>query len=274
MAAVLKSGGVGLDGASFVRLNEAILDDDEFAATVGGLGGGPGTMFGLPSLHFYTPGTPLRMYGLLAIPARDDATRARVLSTLGAGVLVAKPTHLRPDWPVVGSEPRYGFIAMRNPAALPRAYATHRVITVTDVGEAIRALGTEAFHPGEEIVLEEPAAADWSARPRVAPVPMAVSHPSNERVVIEGELPWPGFVVLNEAAMSGWAASVDGVPVTWLVANAAVRAVEVPAGRHRIEWTYETPGLRIGAAVSVSMLVLSGLWAWLASRRRSAPVAH
>jgi hypothetical protein len=268
MAAVLRGAGVGLDGASFVRIDEALASDEEFAATVGGVGGGLGTLFGLPSFHFYTPGTPLRTYGLLGIPARDVPSRARVLGALGVGVLVARPESNRAGWPVVGREQAFGFVALANPGALPRAYGVHRAVAVADVGEAIRALGSEAFVPGEELLVEEPARPEWGARPRTAPVPLAVSRPSNERVVIEGELPWPGFVVLNEAAIGGWSVTVDGEPMGWRAANAAVRAVEVPAGRHRVEWTYETPGLRTGAAVSLSVLVLAALGAWLAARRR------
>lgn len=71
---------------------------------------------------------------------------------------------------------------------------------------------------------------------------------------------------------AGWTATVDGriMPVTRGLKH--FLAVKAPAGDHRIELRFRTPGLRLGAVVSfIALLVIAGLW-WLNEKRR--PTKH
>ena len=54
-----------------------------------------------------------------------------------------------------------------------------------------------------------------------------------------------------------------------------MRGVAVPAGRHRIVWSYRVPGLRVGVALSALALalLLAGAGACLLWRRRRGPLA-
>ena len=71
-----------------------------------------------------------------------------------------------------------------------------------------------------------------------------------ELVEASVEAPGPGLLVLNDAADPGWRVTVDGAAAAPVAAGGALRAVWVPAGRHEVRWTYSTPGLCAGAAVS------------------------
>ena len=62
----------------------------------------------------------------------------------------------------------------------------------------------------------------------------------------------PGFVVFSETWMPGWEARLGGRRVDLLRANHAFRAVEVPAGRSRIELAYRPWSFRIGLALSLA----------------------
>jgi len=53
------------------------------------------------------------------------------------------------------------------------------------------------------------------------------------------DAPEAGIVVVNEAFYPGWHARVDGEPTPVFRANAFVRAIEVDAGRHRVEMRFE-----------------------------------
>ena len=63
---------------------------------------------------------------------------------------------------------------------------------------------------------------------------------------------------------SGWSAAVDGQPVPVQRASVGFMAVRVPAGAHQLRFTYRTPGLAPGLALSgVGLAVLAGyllLW--------------
>jgi hypothetical protein len=65
-----------------------------------------------------------------------------------------------------------------------------------------------------------------------------------DRVAVEIDAPADGLVVLNESHFPGWRVTVDGAPATPLRANYLLRAVAVPAGPHRIVWTFEPPRYR------------------------------
>lgn len=81
-----------------------------------------------------------------------------------------------------------------------------------------------------------------------------------ERVVVEVWAEEPAFLVLSDAFYPGWEAAVDGQPAAILRANILLRAVEVPAGGHTVEFTYRCRPLETGMRLSVA-----GLFALAAS---------
>jgi hypothetical protein len=84
-----------------------------------------------------------------------------------------------------------------------------------------------------------------------------------ERVELDCGSSAGGYAVLVDELAPGWTARVDGRPEPVVPADLLLRAVPVPAGRHRVELTYRTPLLRTGAAVSlVSWGALVMLFWW------------
>jgi hypothetical protein len=72
-------------------------------------------------------------------------------------------------------------------------------------------------------------------------------------------------IELRELAYPGWQVSIDGEPWPSEVSDSIYRRVEVPAGSHRIEWTYCPRSLQLGAVLSG--LILAG-WGWVWWRTR------
>jgi hypothetical protein len=80
----------------------------------------------------------------------------------------------------------------------------------------------------------------------------------------------PGVLVLNQSALPGWAASVDGRPVDLLVANRLMLGVPVPAGASRVEFIYTPPGYAAGivfSLIGLGLLLATGV-AVLATARK------
>jgi hypothetical protein len=70
-----------------------------------------------------------------------------------------------------------------------------------------------------------------------------------------------GYAVVSSTAAAGWSVSVDDRGADWLTADVLRRAVAIPAGAHRVHWTYSTPGLGAGALVALAgALGLVALW--------------
>ncbi|WP_343417085.1 YfhO family protein [Candidatus Flexifilum breve] len=60
-----------------------------------------------------------------------------------------------------------------------------------------------------------------------------------ERVVIDVETDFDGYLFLSDAYYPGWHATIDGAPTTIYRADVMFRAVFVPAGVHEIVYTYD-----------------------------------
>ncbi len=76
----------------------------------------------------------------------------------------------------------------------------------------------------------------------------------------EVELSHAGVLVEAAAAYPGWSARVDGTSAAVAVVDLVFRAVEVPAGRHRVELRYRPPGLAPGLGLTLgSALALAAL---------------
>jgi len=95
-----------------------------------------------------------------------------------------------------------------------------------------------------------------------------VIAPYAERVELQCHAPAASYAVLLDSWAPGWTATVDGDAAEILIADGVVRAVAIAAGDHSIVFSYRTPGLVLGALVS-----LAGWLAWGAAffvlRRRA-----
>ena len=81
-----------------------------------------------------------------------------------------------------------------------------------------------------------------------------------------------GYAVVSSTAAAGWTVTVDGHDAAWRTADVLRRAVAIPAGAHRVHWTYTVPGLGVGALVGLAGgLVLAALGILGLRRRAAAP---
>lgn len=117
--------------------------------------------------------------------------------------------------------------------------------------EGLEALIDPGFDPARQVLLPSGPTVPPTAAPGVA----RIVEERSDRVTLDADLQGPGYVILADAFDPGWRATLDGMPVPVLRANLAFRAVQVPAGRHRIEMAYRPPALLLGLALSATGLV-------------------
>ena len=149
----------------------------------------------------------------------------------------------------------------------PRAYVVPDAEPVPDAAAAL-ARGPRA---GRVVVVADAA---WDATQalrsrRPAPQPRIVPRCDiqayrNQSVRIAVATPTDGYLVLTDNAYPGWVAEVDGEARPILLADGAVRAVWVEAGRHEVVFRFRPLVWWLGVALTV--LALLALAA--ASRRR------
>ena len=152
-----------------------------------------------------------------------------------------------------------------NPAALPRAFVARRARCVADDRQALALLKSRTVDVSAEVLLAD------CPRPLAAGAPATRTHArietdDAERVVVTASADAPAWLVLTDTWFPGWTARLDGIEVPIARADHAFRAVALPAGSHRVEFTFRPRGLVTGAAIT--LLALGVVLALLVRRPR------
>lgn len=143
-----------------------------------------------------------------------------------------------------------------NPRAFPRAWLAGTAVAVDDPEPRL-------------------ATTDLRTTALVEPGPLPALKPDvrgSARRLDDGsfevEADGPALLVVSETWDAGWSAAVDGAPAPVLRANLAFRAVPVPAGRHRVAFSFRPPWLTRGLAGSAAFLLVALAWPLAARRAR------
>ena len=149
----------------------------------------------------------------------------------------------------------------RNLAALPRALVSNRLEVVDGRKAILEKLAASGYDPREALYVTPDALApgEWpseSKKPGTGGTAEIVVDAPN-RVVVEATLEADGYLYLADPAYPGWRVEVDGRPGRWFIANVCCRAVALPAGRHRVVFTFRPRGFAPLAMLSAA--------AWLGS---------
>ncbi|HYM80145.1 MAG TPA: YfhO family protein [Candidatus Limnocylindria bacterium] len=163
-------------------------------------------------------------------------------------------------------------VVYENLAALPRATLVGKYRVVTPDSAIVDTIGSGAVDPAEVAFFDhDPGLTLGSVEGAQARI---VSYRLND-VTVETESPGPALLRLADTWHPDWEATVDGKPVEILRADYLLRAVPVPAGKHRVEFHFRPRSMRQGLLVSLaSLVVILGLFAVdFVRRRRARPPA-
>ena len=148
----------------------------------------------------------------------------------------------------------------------PRAYVTSawRVAGSADEAALLLARDTMDGQP-ETVITAADGALAFSPRAAATTAGSATIVRYEEQLVeVEAGADTDSLLVLLDAAAPGWSATVNGAPAEILTANVAFRAVPLPAGRHRVRFTYQPPYWGVSLAVSGgAALLLMGWLGWV-----------
>ena len=225
-------------------------------------------------LSYERGGGSARLEAFATLAARFDETGGRLaeLALWNTGFVIAGRPLQEPALVAIAAPPLDPPVFLyRYPSALPRAWLAASELGFADRRRLLAAVTGPAFDPRRQVLLET------SDREGAAPSAPGEEDPGRVQIVeyrptrirLDVKATRDAVVVVSDAFYPGWAAAVDGRSAPLLRANYAMRAVRVPAGRHRVELVYRPWSVAAGLAVSLAGLGLLGLA--LARGRRSGP---
>lgn len=160
-----------------------------------------------------------------------------------------------------------GVLVQENRASFPRAFAVPEAVVAPDAEAAMSLLAHGPLQPRRQVVLEAPGPAASSPAPSVAADGDRLGAPygqvdvveyRNEQVSLEASSDG-GYLVLTDAYYPGWRAYVDGVETPIYRGDYLFRAVELPPGRHLVQFRYQPESFETGLAIARLTLALLGL---------------
>jgi hypothetical protein len=163
-----------------------------------------------------------------------------------------------------------GNVVLENLVRRPRAFVSYRWRHGVSDQEAFRSL-FETRHSEldlGEVRLASPGHSNGLSPEE--PTPCLLEKPQAEHVILTCRAERAGYAVLLDEWTQGWTATLDGTPTPIERADVLVRAVPVPAGEHRIEMRYRTPGLQVGLWLAMGGWLVFG-FLLVCSRRRRGP---
>ena len=236
------------------------------------------------------PGRMQREYWPLALPD-DERLELPLFDLMGTRYVLTKhPPGRKEDLehagtPVVRFSGEGGrFVLHERTTALGRAFVVPTIRSMESEQELVDALTAPDLDPltavltlpeDAELIGSGSVTADAAASERKVRFERDVPG----HVVVEVEDGPEGFLVLNDAFLSGWEVSIDGAPATTARGNLWMRVLRIPKGAHTVEYRYTPPRLAAGYWVGrIAFLLLLGLTAtWLTdllrSRRQTRPTA-
>jgi hypothetical protein len=147
------------------------------------------------------------------------------------------------------------FRLYENDQALPRAYLVYRYEVVSDDDQALKTILAPSFEFANKVILENPPREGTQfIPPGGEPIPnnqVVFEETGPDQVRMQVETSMPGLLVMSDIYYPGWKASVDGLDTQIIKANYAFRAVEIPAGAHKVEFSYQPASFEIGKWLTI-----------------------
>ena len=146
----------------------------------------------------------------------------------------------------------------RIPGALGNAWFVEQVVPVNSPDEEIAAL--DNFEPATQAVVDVSKFPVQEKQYAKAGSEIKLTSYDPDHLVYEANAAQEGLVVFSEIYYKdGWNAYIDGNPAEHIRANYVLRALKVPAGKHKIEFKFEPEAYKLSNTVALisSILVIA-----------------
>ncbi len=144
----------------------------------------------------------------------------------------------------------------KNSAALPRSWLVWNTRVVSDERQRLLTLRDPTFDPAHEAIVPQPIEGLADSGSGTARVTASGLH----HITIETDSDAPALLVSSEVHFpAGWSATIDNEAAEIHETNYILRGVKVPAGNHRVEFTFKSRYFEAGWWISRTVALLLAL---------------
>ncbi len=140
-----------------------------------------------------------------------------------------------------------------NEKFLPRAYVVPNARIIKNGEMVLEELKSEEFNPLEEVIIEEDLKTPLSNDGKFQRANLTFYSPN--KIVVEVDSKYPGYLILSENWYPGWKAYDNGKEVEIFRANYILRSIYLEKGKHEIKLIYKPTSLKIGSWISFTTLL-------------------
>jgi Bacterial membrane protein YfhO len=173
------------------------------------------------------------------------------------------PTEPSSRWRRIERLPN-GAAIYENQQAMPRTWLVPatRLLSPALILSAVTTThlpGGQVYQPGTLALVEDPAAQFQSAPLQPSDTAPIVNE-QETMIAIQTHTAAPAFLVLSDVHYPGWQATIDGQPTPIFQTNYIQRGVKVPAGDHRVQFSFRPVSFRLGAGITIASAVAGLYW--------------
>jgi hypothetical protein len=204
-----------------------------------------GARFGFAQIPAYVIAGTARFDAFAAASGR--ANLERVMDVLDIRyLLIDVASAPAMGMPARSPAPFAGHVVLENPIRRPRAFVAYRWRHGVSDHDAFASLFDTRRSELDLGLVRLAGSGNNEMLAADEPTPCVLEKPQAEHVILNCRATRAGYAVLLDEWTHGWSATVDGIATPIERADVLARALPVPAGEHRIEMRYRTPGLRPG----------------------------
>ena len=183
----------------------------------------------------------------LLLAKKFDPIKEKILSLMNVGKIISHQQEIDISW---RKESRGEYRIYRNPHNLPRAWMAKELKKALSPQKELSFLQAPEFDPQATAIV--PAKCPIKIKPEnKSEVKIKAFRPGYWIFECEVGTRSSGFLVFSETYYPGWRAFIDGKEVRIWRTNFAFQGIEVPPGRHIIEFRFEPVAFKIGLWMSL-----------------------
>ena len=195
-----------------------------------------------------------------AIPAKRRDANKKLMDMLNVKYLLSYYPLAEPTWqqrisiPLQQGTNQRSLFIYENKTVLPRAFLVGGYEVVANDLDILKKIRSGRFDPHNKVILKQ--------EPNIQPTPdstatATIAKYDLHEIIVEVESQFPQILVLSDNHFPAWQAYIDEQRVNTLLANYNFRAIEVPAGKHKVEFHYSSPVFTLGVLLSLGALAVS-----------------